>query len=97
MNEVYEKILLDPSHWDEETKSFTFHSDDINKGFKKLGYKEYCFGGFMYVFTKEELSQLEIEKYESEAKSVIDKQVEDITKDIDRKIIEEILKDERYN
>lgn len=96
MNEVYEKILLDPSHWDEMTKSFTFHSDDINKGFKKLGYKEYCFGGFSYVFTKEELSQIEIKKYEAEAQSITNKQVEGITKDINKKIIEEILKNERY-
>lgn len=94
MKEVYEKILLDPSHYDTEKKCFTFHSDDINKGFKKLGYKEYCFGGFSYVFTKKELSQLEIEKYEAEAQSVINKHVEDITKEINKKILEDMIRKE---
>lgn len=90
MKEVYEKILLDPSNWDEKTKSFKFNSNDINEGFKKLGYKEYCFCGFSYIFTKTELTPKEIEKYETEAQEAIDTGVDEITKEINKRILEDM-------
>lgn len=92
MKEIYENILLDKSHWDDDNQCFVFRSDDVNNGLKNLGYKEYVFGGYLYVYSKKDLSSIEIEEYEREAKYLLDETVDDITKEINKRILDKILK-----
>ena len=64
MEEIYENILLDKSHWDDDNQCFIFRSDDVNNGLKNLGYKEY----------------------------VLEETVDDLTKEINKRILDKILK-----
>lgn len=91
MKEVYENILLDPSHWDEKTKSFKLNFDDIDKGFNKLGYREYKFEAFS-IYSLRNLTEEEIENYKQESDEIIGEGVEEITKEINKRILEDILK-----
>ena len=89
MEQVY-KILLEKST--QKDGFMQGNIDDIREGFLENGYKEYCFGGFDYVYTKEELTEEERTKYEHEAKTIIDAQVDEITKDINKRILEDLKK-----
>ena len=92
MKEFY-KILLDKSKKNNGFMKGNF--DDIQEGFKERGYKEYCFGGFYYIYSKTELSDEEKTKCENEAKRIIDANVDEITKEINKRILEDILKNDK--
>lgn len=65
---------------------------DIRQGFIEAGYKEYCFGGFQYVYTKNALSEEEKAKYEKEAQEALSSGVKQIAKEINKRILDDILK-----
>jgi len=92
MEEIYENILLNKSNWDDDNQCFIVRNDDVNNGLKNLGYKEYVFGGYLYVYSKKDLSSIEIKEYEREAKSFLDNTVDVITKEINKRILDKILK-----
>lgn len=91
MKNFYEKILFKKACWDDKCKCFNVNLNDINKGFKEYGYKEYCFGGF-YIFAKKELTPKEIEQYKKESQEIINKGVDEITKEVNKNILNKILK-----
>ena len=58
-----------------------------------FGPYEYLFRGWYHIFSNHELTEAEKNKYEEEALSVEAKWVGDITKDIDRQILEDMRKE----
>ena len=68
--------------------------EDIQRAIKATGaVNHYIFGGFYEVFTSKPLTEEERAKYEAEAQETLKQGSEAIAKEIDKKILEEILKE----
>jgi hypothetical protein len=88
MEEFY-KMLLGKSKPTDNGLSVNF--DDITKGFEELGYYRYedCCG--CEHFQKTPFSEEQIRNIEKAAKSILDSKTEEITKAINKQILEDLM------
>jgi len=94
MKEFY-KALLSVAN---KTEDGMFHVnlDDVTQKFKEAGWHIYDFGGEQ-IWSKRELTPEEYAAYKQKYDDGINAMVEGLTKDIDKKILEKILKEHKYD
>lgn len=88
MQEFY-KMLLEKSK--PTNNGFSVNFDDITKGFEELGYYKYedCCG--CTHFQKTPFSKRQIKSIEREAKNILDSNAEEISKAINKQILEDLM------
>lgn len=94
MKEFYKELLKRSTK--DENGFFHFNLDKVFDIFTDSGYYHYVFGGYDHVFTRVPLSMEKCNELERKATKNIQYHVDEITKEINKKILEEILKDEKY-
>ena len=94
MKKFYETLL---SVYD-KTEDGIFHVnlDNVIQKFKEAGWHIYDFGGEQ-ILSKRELTPEEYAAHKQEYDDGINVMVEDLTKTIDKKILKEILKENKYD
>ena len=94
MKKFYETLLSVSN----KTEDGMFHvnMDDVVQKFKDNGWHIYDFGGEQ-ILSKRELTPDEYAAYKQEYDDGINAMVECLTKDIDKKILERILKENKYD
>ena len=75
---------------------FHVNLDDVTQKFKEAGWHIYDFGG-QQILSKRELTPEEYAAYKQEYDDGINTMVDSLTKDINQKILEEILKENKYD
>ena len=93
--EKFYKKLFKVSHWDDKEKAFHCNIDELINSMKQDMYCYQSCLGVMY-FSSVEFTQDEIDKIEEEDKKTLDIAVEGISKDIDKKIMEKLLQDNKW-
>lgn len=89
------KRLFDKSYWDEKDKAFHCNFDDLIEGMKQdMHYYQSCLG--VIYFSSKKFTQEEIDKIEEEDKKALDVAVDNLSKEINQRIIENLLKDKKW-
>ena len=74
---------------------FQVNNQDIDRAIRATGaVNHYVFGGFYHIYTSKPLTEEERDRYEAEAQETLNYHSDQIANEIDKKILEEIMKEQ---